>query len=406
MRPDLMQLLHNMRPGFLRFPGGNYLEGTTTADYFPWKKTIGDLSLRPGHNDPWGYHSSDGLGLLEYLEWCEDLRMSPLLAVYAGYALNGTHIPPGTAAFAQIVQDAVDEIEYATGSTSTTWGARRAADGHPEPFTIKYVEIGNEDFFDRSGSYDARFTAIYDALKAAYPNIKIIATTGVTSRTPDVYDQHFYPWPSTMEGLARLYDTYNRSAPKIFVGEYATQEGSPTPDLNAALADAAFMTGLERNSDVVVLASYAPLFSNINALNWPTNLIGYDALNSYGSPSYYVQKLFSLYHGDVVLPTQLIGSGGGMYYVTSKVSKDHTIYIKVVNTNSTTQKVNIVLRGIREVNAHGVATVLASTSPTDTNTLSNPTKVVPITSHLEDLSDSFNYNFAAYSVTVLALNVS
>jgi alpha-L-arabinofuranosidase len=405
MRPDLMQLLSNTHSTFLRFPGGNYLEGETTSDYFAWKKTVGDLSQRPGHSDPWGYRSSDGLGLLEYLIWCEDLNLSPLLAVYAGYSLNGTHIAVGTAAFNQIVQDALDEIQYAMGSTSTTWGAVRAADGHPNPFTIQYVEIGNEDWLDSSGSYDSRFTAFYDPIKAAYPSIKLIATTTVTSRTPDVYDQHYYASVAQMVADSVLYNTYSRSAPKVFVGEYASQEGTPTPDLNSALGDAAFLTGLERNSDVVILSSYAPLLANVNALNWNTNLIGFDALNSYGSPSYYVMGMFSQYHGSNVVPTQLSGVGG-LYFVASKSASGGTVYIKVVNPGSSTKSVQIVLNSGKTVSATGTAVVLSSGSASDTNTLSSPTKIVPVTHALSGLSSSFNYSFAPYSITALALTLS
>ncbi len=404
LRPDLMQLLRNTHSKFLRFPGGNYLEGNTLADYFPWKKTIGDLSQRPGHNDPWGYRSTDGLGLLEYLIWCEDLNLSPLLAVYAGYALNGTHVPVGTAAFDQIIQDALDEIEYAMGSTSTTWGAMRAADGHPAPFPIEYVEIGNEDFFDGSGSYNARFTALYDAIKAAYPGIKLIATATVTTRTPDLYDQHFYLSPTSMANNSALYNTYSRSAPKIFVGEYASQEGKPTPDLNSALGDAAFLTGLERNSDVVILSSYAPLFANVNDLNWNTNLIGYDAINSYGSPSYYLMGMFSKYHGDTVTPTHLSGTSG-LYFVSSKDDSNGSIYIKVVNPGSSAKSVQVVLNTGSTVASKGTAIVLSSANPADTNTLSNPTAIVPVTHALSGLSTSFNYNFAPYSITILQLSV-
>jgi alpha-L-arabinofuranosidase len=405
LRPDLMQLLSNMQPTFLRFPGGNFLEGETLADYFPWDKSIGALSQRPGHNDPWGYRSSDGLGLLEYLTWCEDLNLSPVLAVYAGYALNGTYVTPGTTAFDQIIQYALNEIEYAVGSTSTTWGAQRAADGHPNPFTIEYVEVGNEDFLDKSGSYDARFAAIYDAIKAAYPNIKVIATATVTSRIPDVYDQHYYPSPSQMVSDSTLYNTYSRSAPKIFVGEYAAQEGKPTPDLNSALGDAAFLTGLERNSDVVVMSCYAPLFANVNAINWNTNLIGYDALNSYGSPSYYMLGMFSQYHGNTVIPTQLSGTSG-LYFSTSKNTSNGTLYIKVVNPGSITQNVRVVVNTGQTVKSTGSAIVLSSGSPSDTNTLSNPAKIVPVTKQLSGLSSSFNYSFAPYSITVLVLTLS
>jgi alpha-L-arabinofuranosidase len=405
MRTDLMQLLNNMHPSFLRFPGGNYLEGATFDTRFQWENTIGPLSQRPGHEDTaWGYRSSDGLGLLEYLEWCEDLHMTPVLAVYAGYSLNGTHVSVGTPQFTDLVNSALNEIQYATGSINTPWGAQRAADGHPAPFHIQYVEIGNEDFFDSSGSYNQRFAAFYDAIKAAYPQIKLIATTTVTSRTPDVYDQHFYESPGWFEGNSNYYDNYSRSAPRIFVGEYATQEGKPTPDLNAALGDAAWMTGLERNSDVVIMASYAPLFVNVNDPNWGTNLIGYDALNSYGSPSYYVQKLFSLYHGNVVIPTQLTGNPD-ISYVVSKATSDGTLYIKVVNALSTAQTAHFTLNGIRHVFPLGAATVLTSAHGTDTNTLSNPDAVVPVTHQLHDLGTTFTYTLAPNSVTVLQLHV-
>jgi alpha-L-arabinofuranosidase len=184
-RTDLMQLMAGLKPGFLRFPGGNYLEGNTIAQRFEWKNTIGPISQRAGHESPWGYRSDDGLGLLEFLEWCEDLNMQPLLAVYAGYSLDGEFVSPG-AALQPYVQDALDEIQYITGSTSTPGGAQRAADGHPAPFPLTYVEIGNEDFFDASGSYDGRFTQFFDAIQQSYPNLKLIATTTVTSRTPDI----------------------------------------------------------------------------------------------------------------------------------------------------------------------------------------------------------------------------
>jgi alpha-L-arabinofuranosidase len=219
-------LMAGLKPGFLRFPGGNYLEGETIAQRFEWKNTIGPISQRPGHESPWGYRSDDGLGLLEFLEWCEDLNMQPLLAVYAGYSLDGEFVAPG-AALQPYVQDALDEIQYITGSTSTQWGAQRAADGHPAPFPLTYVEVGNEDFFDTSGSYDGRFTQFFNAIRQNYPNLKIIATTTVTSSTPDIYDQHFYETPRSFEQSVHQYDNYSRTAPKIFVGEYASQEGRP-----------------------------------------------------------------------------------------------------------------------------------------------------------------------------------
>ena len=307
MRKDLMQFMGEMKPAFLRLPGGNYLEGNTIAERFDWKRTLGALSERPGHPCPWGYRSTDGMGLLEFLEWCEDLHMEPLLAVFAGYALNGEHVVAGPQ-LTPFVQDALDEIEYLTGDASTHWGAQRAKDGHPAPFSLQYVEIGNEDWFDRSGSYDGRFAQFFDAIKAKYPKLQLIATAGVKSRKPDMIDDHYYRSAQDMARDSHHYDRTDRNGPKIFVGEWASTEGSPTPTLKAALGDAAWLTGLERNSDIVVLESYAPLLVNVNpgARQWGTNLIGYDALKSFGSPSYYVQKMFGTNRGDVTLPVEIV----------------------------------------------------------------------------------------------------
>jgi alpha-L-arabinofuranosidase len=306
-RIDLMQKLADMRPAFLRFPGGNYLEGNTIPERFAWKKTIHGLEERPGHRCPWGYRSTDGLGLLEFLEWCEDLKMEPVLAVYAGYSLRGERVEPGEK-LRPFVQEALDEIEYATGGPETTWGKERTKDGHKEPFKIQYVEVGNEDNFDRSGSYDGRFAQYYDAIKAKHPDLQVVATAPVKSRKPDVLDEHFYRSARQMERDARHYDKYDRNGPKIFVGEWATRDGNVTPSLNAALGDAAWMIGMERNADVVIMHCYAPLLVNISpgAKQWDTDLIGYDALNSFGSPSYYAQKMFSENRGDRVLPVDLL----------------------------------------------------------------------------------------------------
>lgn len=305
-RIDLMKLLGNMKPSFLRLPGGNYLEGDTIEERFDWKKTIGDISTRPGHRSPWGYRSSDGLGLLEYLEWCEDLDMQPLLAVYAGYSLRQQHIDPGPA-LQPYVQDALDEIEYVTGDASTKWGAERAKDGHPKPFKLTYVEIGNEDWFDRSQTYGGRFAQFFDAIKKAYSALKVIATMPVQSRTPDVVDDHYYRSAAAMALDAGHYDNSDRNGPKIFVGEWASTQGSPTPTFGAALGDAAWLTGLERNSDLVLMEAYAPLLVNVNkgGAQWPTNLIGYDAEKSFGSPSYWVQSLFAKNTGDRTVPSKI-----------------------------------------------------------------------------------------------------
>ncbi len=307
-RIDISEKLAALHPAFLRFPGGNFLEGDTIATRFDWKKTIGPLEDRPGHMGCWSYHVSDGLGLLEFLGWCEDLKMEPLLAVYAGYSLKGAHVNPG-ADLEPFVQEALEEIEYCTGDTTTTWGKRRAQDGHPEPFVIHYIEIGNEDWFDKSGTYDGRFTQIFKAIKAKYPKLLCIATAhSVHSVKPDLYDDHGYPHPQDMLHMVKKYDHYKAGEPKVFFGEWATQDGKPTPTMRAALCDAAWLTGLQRDCDTVQMNCYAPLFVNVNpgAWQWPTNLIGYDAANSFGSPSYYAQAMFSGAWGDSVLPLTLV----------------------------------------------------------------------------------------------------
>ncbi len=436
-RPDIMQLLADMKPAFLRFPGGNYLEGNTIETRFNWKNTVGPVEQRPGHmDDGWGYWSTDGMGLLEFLEWCEDLKMQPLLAVYAGYSMRQAHVAPG-ADLEPYVQDALDEIEYVTGDVNTKWGAQRAKDGHPAPFPLNYIEVGNEDNFDRTGSYDARYTQFYDAIKAKHPNLQIIATTRVTTRTPDLTDEHLYPnSEGAMEARAHEFDNHVRTGPKIFVGEWATRVGAPTPNMAGALGDAAWMAGMERNSDIVVMASYAPLFVNVSrpsrgaggSMQWPTDLIGYDALTSYGSPSYYAQQMFSTHHGDVILamnatdiPTKTgpaparRGSATNQPAATtpqlpalfSSVTRDSssgTIYVKVVNTLGTSQPVKIEISGVASVASDGNALVMKANSPDDTNSITDPTHVVPVAKKVTGLGANFTREFPPYSITILELN--
>ncbi|HEY2882294.1 MAG TPA: alpha-L-arabinofuranosidase C-terminal domain-containing protein, partial [Pirellulales bacterium] len=319
MRVDIMEKLAGMQPEFLRFPGGNYLEGNGFEGRFNWKATIGPLEERPGHPCPWGYRSSDGVGLLEFLNWCEDLKMEPVLAVYAGFGLNASYVATGDQ-LKPFVQDALDEIEYTIGDKSTEWGARRAKDGHPEPFKLTYVEVGNEDNLGNGiRTYNERFGAFYKAIKEKYPKLQVISTVPPSARQPggtnvtpkpDVADDHMYAsFENTMRNASR-HDRFPRDGVKIFMGEWATNgngQGSPTPNLRSGLADAAFLGGLERNADVVVMECYAPLFVNVNprAAQWSTNLIGYDAISSFGSPSYYVQKMFRENGGDRVLPVEL-----------------------------------------------------------------------------------------------------
>lgn len=449
-RIDIMKMMADMKPTFLRFPGGNFLEGNYLADLFPWKTTLGPLEERPGHPGSWSYRASDGMGLLEFLEWCEDLKMEPLLAVYAGYALRGDHVDAGPL-LQPYIDDALDEIEYVTGDIHTKWGAKRAADGHPAPFKLTDIEIGNEDWFDRSASYDGRFKQFAAAIKAKYPQLRCISTIPdsyqalkVTSVKPEMIDEHYYRAAWQMEEDADHYDKYDRKAsPKIFVGEWATREGAPTTNMNAALGDAAWMTGMERNTDIVQRSCYAPLFVNVNvakpatattpaeprAWQWDSDLIGYDAMTSFGSPSYYAQKMFNTYLGNKIVPvavenlpmqgfTKLDTTGSyrrpnaakpkaarpSLFYVATQDTKTGVIYLKVVNTSGNPQPVTLNLKGAAKVSGDGTLVVLKGASPEDTNTITDPEKIVPVTSKLNGISTSFTHTFDPYSINVVKIN--
>ena len=405
-RPELMERMAALHPHFLRMPGGNYLEGDTLKDWFNWKETIGPLVDRPGHQAPWTYWSTDGMGLLEMLKWTEQLHIEPVLAVYAGYALQHQHVNPGKD-LEPYVQAAVDEVEYVTGDTSTRWGAERAKDGHPAPFPLHYIEIGNEDWFDTSGSYDARFAQIAQALRKKYGNkYQLIATTPVKETAqdaqPDVLDDHYYKPVGEMLDFTHHYDDAPRTGPKIFVGEWATLSGTPTPNFGGALADAAFMTSMERNSDLIVMASYAPLFINVNpgAGQWYTNMIGYDANTSYGSPSFYAQSLFGAHIGDGTPKSSLTGGGKRFSYSASVGSKDHVLHLKLVNASDQPQPLTVDLGG---VGASASATMysLHAASFEATNTLDHPDSIHPVTTTVKVPGGPWNHAVPPLTIQVI-----
>jgi alpha-N-arabinofuranosidase len=404
-RIDLMEKLAAMHPKFLRLPGGNYLEGDHIADRFDWKKTIGPWVDRPTHPSPWRYRSSDGMGLLEFLEWCEDLKIEPVLAVYAGYSLAQEHVEPGPA-LKPYVDDALNEIEYVTGGPETRWGAERAKDGHAAPFPLHYVEIGNEDEFDHSHSYDGRFAQFFQAIKQRYPDLQLIATTPVKSVKPDVLDEHFYMSAEKSFASAGHYDKYDRTGPKIFVGEWATLEGEPTPNLEAALGDAAWMTGMERNADLIIMASYAPLLVNVNpgGMQWAPDLISYDALTSYGSPSYWAQVLFGKYLGTEVVAATLANAGLRVYASATRDEKQRKLFVKVVNASSEEAALSIALDGVARVERDATLITLSGKTPNATNSITHTDAVVPITREIQVAGPKFKQSFAPYSINVLELS--
>jgi alpha-N-arabinofuranosidase len=358
--------------------------------------------------------------------------MEPLLAVFAGYALRHDYVKPGPD-LEPYVQDALDEIEYITGDANTKWGAERVKDGHPAPFPLHYIEVGNEDWFDRSGSYDGRFKQFYDAIKAKYPDLQIIATANVKSTEPDLIDEHYYRSQEEMEAQSHMYDTRERGGKtKVFVGEWATRVGSPTPNMAGALGEAAWMCCMERNSDLVLMHSYAPLFVNVSdlgkgrSMQWRSDLIGYDALTSYGSPSYWAQVMFSSHHGDNVLATDSqniptydwhvpAGRHNGVnqpattrlvptvFFDATRDSASGKIYLKVVNRAAVPQPVEVQISGVTSVEPKGVATVLRANGVDETNSLKEPKNIVPVTEKAKGLGTDFTRSFPPFSITVLEL---
>jgi alpha-N-arabinofuranosidase len=383
-RIDLMNRMAAMHPKFLRLPGGNYLEGNRLEDWYDWKKTIGPLVDRPGHQGPWFYWSTDGLGLLEFLEWCEDLKVEPVLAVYAGYSLGGSHVATGRD-LELYVQSALDEIEYVTGDTSTKWGAERARDGHPAPFVLHYIEVGNEDYLDKSGSYPARYKQFAEALRKRYPQYKLIATDGnseyETKTDADVSDEHYYKSPADMMDLVHHYDKASRKGAKIFVGEWATRSGSPTPNFGDALGDAAWMTSMERNSDLIIMASYAPLLVNVSpgGMQWPTDLIGFNAATTYASPSYWAQCLFASHLGEGTAQSSISGENPRFFYSATVSSKEKVLHLKLVNASDASQTFSFSLTGIEGRHTAAITSLHAATFEA-TNSINDPNAIHPIES--------------------------
>ncbi|MBR1668786.1 MAG: carbohydrate binding domain-containing protein [Bacteroidaceae bacterium] len=320
MRSDLAQLLADMKPAFMRFPGGCFVEGQRSPENaFRWERTIGPIEERPGHmNANWGYYTTDGLGFHEYLQLAEDIGAKPLYVVNVGI-WHGGYTPLDSLKDTWL-KECMDALEYANGDVSTKYGALRAKNGHPEPFNIEFVEIGNENynFFmdsnrDQSIEYPERYKIFYDAIKAKYPNIKAIGnveswgTDNPSWRNNypvDIVDEHYYRNPKWFADRFHKYDTYARNSYKIYTGEYAvTSQFGTIGNLNAALGEAVYMMGMENNSDVVVMNSYAPIFVNENNAAWKPDMIRFNSAKVMCTPSYYVQKLFPNNIGTQVVKT-------------------------------------------------------------------------------------------------------
>jgi alpha-L-arabinofuranosidase len=305
LRTDLAEAMKALAPTFLRFPGGCWVEGEDMAHMNHWKTTIGSTDTRTPLWNIWNYNATNGIGYHEYLQLAEDLGAEPLYCINAG--VSHKEVVPMDQ-MGQWVQDALDAIEYANGPVTSVWGSIRAKNGHPKPFNLKYLEIGNENY--GQGYYD-NYEWIAKAVLAKYPDMKLIANDWSgghpTQPKPDFVDEHYYNNPDWFIINATKYDSYDRKGPKIFVGEYAVTSGTGNGNLRGAIGEAAWMTGMERNSDIVAMGAYAPLYCNANHKAWPVNLINYDSYRWFGLPSYYVQQLFANNQGTVSLPIKVEG---------------------------------------------------------------------------------------------------
>ncbi|RDB18692.1 putative alpha-L-arabinofuranosidase A [Hypsizygus marmoreus] len=415
MRVDIAEALVEMGPSFFRFPGGNNLEGQTVATRWQWNATLGPLVNRPGRVGDWSYVNTDGLGLLEYLNWCEDSGMQAIMAVWAGFALGGTSVAENQ--LGPYIQQAIDQINFVVGDpTRSAPATLRASLGHPAPFTLNYVEIGNEDFF-ASTSYIYRWRNFANALKAQFPNIHFIATSNtfnpVLSPNPTEYDVHVYQTPTWFAQNSFFYDGFQRNGTKYFEGEYAAISTNPNdlfgtpangrlvfPTMQSASGEAAFMTGLERNSDIVFAAAYAPLLNHVSGSQWTPNLVSFDSNTVYRSTSFYVQKLFSLNRGDEYLPSTLPSRTGTLFWSVVRKRSTNQIIIKVSNTAGTAAPLTFVLP-FGTVASTGTLQVLQGAA-TASNSPTTPNAVAPVISALA-AGKTFNYNAPGFSVSVITV---
>jgi len=404
LRADMMNLLVAMKPGLLRFPGGSFSEGAVLKDAWKWKETLGDISERPGNWNIWGYRSTNGLGFHEYLQMAEDLGAEPLFVAHVGMA-EKDFVPEDE--LEPWIQDVLDAIEYANGPVTSTWGAKRAAAGHPASFNLRYVEIGNENGMGypwgggTRADYLPRYRAFFDRIKKQYPDIVTLSNIHTEPDAPaEIVDEHYYETPEWFFKAATLYDDYDRIKPKIYVGEYAAQKGNVGHgNLLAALSEAAFLTGLERNADMVRMSSYAPLFTNPQWERWKPDAIVFDSTRVYATPSYHVQAMFAGNRPDSVWPVdrddapELFASAGS--------TRSGELIIKLVNRSERAQDVTLKLAGAPAAYAQGSATTLTGPQMEAENSFEHPSALAPAASAVPALRSGNVYTCPPRSLTVL-----
>jgi alpha-L-arabinofuranosidase len=435
MRADMIQLLADMKPGFMRFPGGCIVEGFDLSQRYKWKNTIGPIEERQLIINRWNYEFAHrptpdyfqtfGLGFFEYFQLAEDIGASPLPILNCGMAcqFNSAELVP-IDQIDSYVQDAIDLIEFANGDATTQWGKVRADMGHPDPFNLKMIGIGNENW---GPQYIERLQIFQKAIKAKYPNIKLVTSSGtdpngdrfdflngeLRKMKVDIIDEHYYRRPEWFFENANRYDNYDRSGAKIFAGEYAGQSDKTVSienknNVRTAIAEAAFLTGLERNADVVVMASYAPLFAHVDGWQWTPDLIWVDNLRSAGTVNYQIQKLFATNKGTNAVPALLnnktLSGEDGLYAsaVTDKNSKE--IIIKIVNSNAAEKTTSYFLEGYKKLAPQASITVLTGGAD-EINTVDNPFNVMPVVSAIAVKGKKVDVVLKPFSLTVIKVGI-
>ncbi|MCM1021123.1 MAG: carbohydrate binding domain-containing protein [Muribaculum sp.] len=428
LRRDLAQALYDLNPGVFRFPGGCIIEGNSLATRYQWKNSVGPVENRPLNENRWNYtfkhkafpdyFQSYGLGFFEYFQLAEDLGAEPLPVISCGLSCQyeSKEVVP-LDSLQPYVQDALDLIEFANGDTTTTWGKLRAEMGHPAPFNMKYLAVGNEQW---GKVYPERLEVFSKAIRAKYPNIQLVGSSGPSASGKDfdylwpemkrlgvdLVDEHYYMSPEWFFSNASRYDNYDRKGPKVFAGEYAShhKQSKKANNFIAALSEAAFMTGLERNADVVRLATYAPLFAHIDAWQWNPDMIWYDNLRSMRTPNYYVQQLYSMNPGTDVVPLTLEGkpvAGQDSIYASSTTdSATGEIIVKIVNANDNECNATFHINGLKKRQlCDGVAYVMQNDDLLAENSL-DVEMVVPKMSQLPVAGQTLELNLSPRSFTV------
>jgi len=434
LRADMVQALADFHPGFMRFPGGCIVEGSELDKRYQWKNTLGPVEERKVLVNRWNYEflhrptpdyfQSFGLGFFEFFQLCEDIGAKPLPILNCGMAcqFNSGELCP-LDELQPYIQDALDLVEFANGPTNSTWGAKRTALGHPEPFGMTMLGVGNEQWGQQYFDRYAKFAA---AIKDKYPEIKLVSAAGpspdderfkfawprLRELHADIVDEHCYDKPDWFFNNTHRYDNYDRNGPKVFMGEYAAQSDKVVSvknrnTLECALAEAAYMTGLERNGDVVRMASYAPLFANSEAWQWTPDMIWVNSLEIYRTPNYYAQMLFARNPGDVTIPLQLTAPEGVKLYAsaTRDNASGETI-LKVVNGDGSPAEVKLDFAGAPAAASSATVFTLAGPDGKGENSFAAPQNIAPQESPLAVPSPQFSYTFPANSLTVLRLKLA